>query len=202
MPPLLDPELPGARPLVGSRNGEGMAPAAPAVFLDRDGVINQVVFRDGRPNSPRSLDEFRLHEDAADAICRLRSAGFRTFVVSNQPDVARGLLTPDCLSAMGALLQAIIPVDAIENCPHDDGDGCYCRKPEPGMILSVAARWKIDLERSYVVGDTWKDVAAGRAAGCRTVLLRRAYNQGTQADHEVRDLGEAARLIIQRAGLA
>lgn len=173
-----------------------------AVFLDRDGVINEAIVREGSPASPRTLEEFVLCEGVADALGRLAGAGFRLFVVSNQPDVARGLLDPQILVRMGDSIRASLPIDAVYVCPHDDADRCECRKPKPGLIRQIADERHIALGQSFFIGDTWKDVAAGRSAGCRTILLRRPYNEGTDADHVVANMSEAAQVVLSTASSA
>jgi len=173
-------------------NGKGSY----AVFLDRDGVINEVVFRQGKPASPRSLEEFRFCEAVVAALEQLAEGGFRLFVVSNQPDVARGLLAPSVLQAMSDRILASLPIERVLTCVHDDADGCSCRKPKPGMLHTVASSEGINLRRSFFVGDSRKDMQAGTAAGCVTILLQRPYNQGVEADHRVASLGQAAELIV------
>lgn len=172
-----------------------VAPARRAVFFDRDGVLTELVARDGKPASPRRVDEFRLAEGAADAVRRLRAAGLLVFVVTNQPDVARGLLDVRDLAMMHAILQEALGPNEVMVCPHDDVDGCDCRKPEPGMLLELARRWNVDLARSFLVGDTWKDIQAGRRAGCRTILIGRALDRDPASDAAVQGLGEAVRWI-------
>lgn len=167
-----------------------------AVFLDRDGVINEVVFRDGRPASPRTLDEFRLCEGVGPALAQLAEAGFRLFVVSNQPDIARGFLAPSVLHTISERIQSILPVERVLTCIHDDADSCACRKPKPGMLQDVAFSEGIDLSRSFIIGDSWRDVQAGAHAGCRTILLQRPYNRGVQADYLVEGLAKAAQLVL------
>lgn len=168
-----------------------------AVFLDRDGVLNRIVPRDGHPGSPRSLDEFVVDDEAPRAVARLREAGFRTFIITNQPDIARGLLPSSELEAMMDVLRRRVEVDDARVCRHDDADACACRKPKPGMILDLAARWSIDLARSYVIGDSWKDMEASRAAGCRGILIERPYNVGTRFMARVASLDEAVDLILK-----
>lgn len=153
-----------------------------AVFFDRDGVLNRVVMRDGEVSSPRSMTEFILAEGAVDAVARLRRAGYFIFVVTNQPDIARGLLDPGELEAMSSVLRSVLGVDEVRVCPHDDRDDCGCRKPRPGMLRDLATQWGLDLASSYIIGDTWRDMEAGRAAGCGTVLLRWPYNEGVGSD--------------------
>ncbi len=167
-----------------------------AVFLDRDGVINEVIVREGLPASPRSLEEFTLFQDLSAPLQRLADAGFLLFVVSNQPDVARGLLNAETLGRMGDRIRATLPIDGVYVCPHDDGDRCECRKPKPGLIHTIAQQQHITLAASYFIGDTWKDVEAGRSAGCRTILLRRPYNDGTDADHVVSNMVEATEMVL------
>lgn len=167
-----------------------------AVFLDRDGVLNAIVERDGRPESPRRLDEFRPVSGAAAAIARLKTAGFPVLVVTNQPDLSRGLLPAAELAAMMEVLTTELGVDDAAVCPHDDRHACVCRKPLPGLITGLAVRWNVDLSRSFMVGDMWRDVAAGRAAGCRTVLIRTQYNQDVSRDVDVEDLDGAVDWIL------
>ncbi len=172
------------------------------MFLDRDGVLNEVVWRGGRPASPRTAAELTVVAGAAEAVARLRAAGLRVFVVSNQPDVARGLLPPDGLAAITAALQERVAVDDVAVCPHEDSDDCECRKPAPGMLTELAARWDVELGASYMVGDSWKDVEAGRQAGCTTILLRRSYNAGATGDHMVESLAQAVEVVLQDVGCA
>lgn len=173
-----------------------------AVFFDRDGVLNRVVMRGGEGGappvvgSPRALSEFELAEGAAEVVDRLRGAGFLVFVVTNQPDIARGLLDPAELTAMSARLRVEIGVDEVVACPHDDRDLCGCRKPKPGMLEELATRWGVSLGSSYMVGDTWRDMEAGRAAGCRTVLVRWPYNEGVAADVVVESVAAVADLLL------
>ena len=167
-----------------------------AVFLDRDGVINEIVMRDGKPASPRTLDEFALCAGIDEPLRRLVDAGFRLFAVSNQPDVARGLLEAEVVAQMADRVRATLPVEAVHTCPHDDSDLCPCRKPRPGLFREIAEQQQIALAASYVIGDGWKDVQAGSRAGCRTILLQRPYNDGITADHVVGDVAAAADLIL------
>jgi D-glycero-D-manno-heptose 1,7-bisphosphate phosphatase len=167
-----------------------------AVFLDRDGVLNAVTVKDGFPLSPRRAEDFHVVAGCREALERLRERGLPVFVASNQPDVARGALRPDELARMTTILEEMLPLDAVAICPHDDADRCGCRKPQPGLLLGLAVRWGVDLSRSYMVGDSWKDVEAGRRAGCHTILLRRDYNAGAGADTVVDTLGEAVEFIL------
>lgn len=170
----------------------------PAVFLDRDGVITRSLIRDGRPYAPTTLDDFDLLPGAGGAIRDLKNAGFRVVVVTNQPDVATGILRRDIVEAMHDHLRAAFPVDAIKVCYHVDQDGCACRKPKPGMLLEAAAELHIDLARSFMVGDRWRDIGAGKAAGCKTILIESGYEerQADSPDAVAADLPAACTLIL------
>ena len=169
-----------------------------AVFLDRDGVILRAIVRDGRPIAPASLEEAAYDPDAPAAIQRLRAAGFLTIVVTNQPDVGSGLLRAEAVEAIHADLRARLPVDDIKVCYHTSDDACACRKPKPGMLLDAARAWGVDLARSVMIGDRWSDIAAGRAAGCKTVLIDAAYAEraAEAPDATVRSLAEASQVIL------
>jgi D-glycero-D-manno-heptose 1,7-bisphosphate phosphatase len=148
-----------------------------AVFLDRDGVLIQAVVRNGKPFPPPDCEAMEIIPGVVEACSSLRKAGFLLVVVTNQPDVARGGLDPQVLSAMHEALLTRIPIDAVLFCPHDDDDRCSCRKPAPGLLLEAARRFDIVLADSVMVGDRWRDIEAGRRAGCRTVLVDGGYNE-------------------------
>jgi len=169
-----------------------------AVFLDRDGVLNRSIVRNGRPFAPTSLDEFELLPGVVDAVTSLRTAGFLLIVVTNQPDVATGEVSASVLDAMHRKLRALLKLDDIKICCHLDADGCSCRKPRPGMLLEAAREWAIDLDRSFMVGDRWRDVSAGKAAGCRTMFVDYGYaeRQVYAPDFVVTSLAEAVRIIL------
>jgi D-glycero-D-manno-heptose 1,7-bisphosphate phosphatase len=169
-----------------------------AVFLDRDGVLNEAIVRDNRAFAPLSLDAFRLVENAGRQVARLRAAGLLTIVFTNQPEVARDLLDGATLDEMHRRLREVVPLDDVYVCPHDGTDPCACRKPAPGMLREAAERWSIDLGRSFVVGDRWRDVDAGRSVGCFSILLERSYSGCETADARVATLAEAVDLILGR----
>jgi D-glycero-D-manno-heptose 1,7-bisphosphate phosphatase len=168
-----------------------------AIFLDRDGVINQVIMRNGESQSPRTREEFVLNKDAADVVHLLKSRSFLAIVVTNQPDIARGKLRQEDLDWMLDQVRQRCRVDDILVCPHDDGDACSCRKPLPGMILSGAQKWGIDLRQSFMIGDTWKDRDAAHAAGCHFILIDAPYNQNVECDLRVAGFGDAGRLVLE-----
>jgi len=178
--------------------------ATKAVFLDRDGVLNEAIVRDGRPFSPASLQEVVIVPGARALMDVLRRAGFRLIVVTNQPDVARGKITREAAEAVNRYVCKMAAVDAAELCAHDDADACDCRKPKPGMLLRAAQREGISLEHSFMVGDRWRDVEAGRRAGCRTVLIGDGYREAAdvRADATVGDLRAAVDWMLAQSGRA
>jgi len=182
-------------------------PAFAAVFLDRDGVINEEV------DLLHRVDQLRLIPGAAAGIRLLNEAGLPVVIVTNQPVVARGLCTEDDVRSIHRELQARLEaegahVDGVEFCPHhEDADlpayrvQCACRKPGTGMLRAAAGRLGLDLGRCVVVGDRTVDVQTGRDAGCRTILVRTGYagadgKHDVQPDRSCADLREAAELIL------
>ncbi len=168
------------------------------MFLDRDGVLVETFVRGNRAYAPVSLDEFRLIAGAGRHVGRLRDAGLVPIVFTNQPEVGRGLIPPSVLAQMHEQLRAAVPVEDIFVCAHDSDDACACRKPKPGMLREAADKWGIDLGRSFVVGDRWRDIDAGRAVGSYTVLLDRPYSECRTADARVADLAAAVDVILAR----
>jgi D-glycero-D-manno-heptose 1,7-bisphosphate phosphatase len=171
------------------------------IFLDRDGVINASVERDGRLVSPTSLADFRIFSDVDAAIRSLRHRGFLVIVVTNQPDVATGRIKQETVEAMHAVLRDRLAVDDILVCYHVDNDDCQCRKPRPGMLLDAARRYDIDLASSYLVGDRWRDILAGDAAGCFTILVAGGDNElSVTPGLVVNSLSSAAEFILGNVG--
>ena len=174
----------------------------PAVFLDRDGVITVPEFRNGRSFAPRRLDDFVFYPDAVSSVQTLKEAGYAIVVVTNQPDVGNGLLDQAIVEEMHRRLEAAMPVDSVK-CSYDSQDSASeRRKPRPGMLLEAAAELGLDLPASYMVGDRWSDVEAGRAAGCTTIFIDRGYRERRpdRPDLVVRSLAEATDVVLARAG--
>jgi len=170
-----------------------------AIFLDRDGVLNDAVVRDGMPHPPFSLEELAVAHGAAEACTALRCAGFLLIVVSNQPDIARGTATREQVDAINDALRGALQLDDVLVCPHDDADGCVCRKPQPGLLIEGARRWGVDLSSSFMIGDRWRDIEAGRRAGCTTVFvdLGHAERRPERPDITVSRLTDAVPLILE-----
>jgi D-glycero-D-manno-heptose 1,7-bisphosphate phosphatase len=125
-----------------------------AVFLDRDGVLNQPVIRDGKPFAPTRVEDVEIYAGLREQLQRLKDRGFFLIVVTNQPDVVRGTTSRETVDGINRTIAREIPaIDRILVCFHDNGDGCGCRKPRPGMLLAGAKEFDVDLQRSYMVGD-------------------------------------------------
>jgi len=174
-----------------------------AVFLDRDGVVNHAVVRNGKPHPPSSPTDFRLYDDVVDGCARLKTASFLLVLITNQPDVGRGTQSREAVEAMHLKLQSALPsLDRIEICYHGGeryGSPCDCRKPRPGLILRAAAELNIDLKESYVIGDRWRDIDCARAAGCRVIFIERGYKEKScqAADVTVANFKEAVNAVLR-----
>jgi D-glycero-D-manno-heptose 1,7-bisphosphate phosphatase len=182
-------------------NLEPVAPVRRAVFLDRDGVLNRAVVRDGEPSPPESLASLEVLPGAAEACATLRAAGFLLVVVTNQPDIARGAKSREDVDVLNRRLSELLPLDEIRVCPHDDDDRCECRKPAPGQLVAAARERGLDLRHSVMVGDRWRDIEAGKRAGCWTVFVNHGYTerQPEAPDLTVKSLGEAVPWILATA---
>ena len=169
-----------------------------AVFLDRDGVLNRAVVRDGKPYPPHELEEFAILPELVK--CFSSGGRYALVVVTNQPDVARGTQRRDVVEAMHRRLREALPIDDIRACYEVDGPESSCYKPKPGMLLSAAADLAIELPASFMIGDRWRDVGAGRAAGCFTIFIDRGYRESFRdtPDAVCRDLAEAAAIVLDR----
>lgn len=146
-----------------------------AVFVDRDGVLNAAVVENGRPHPPAAAADLKFLPGVRERVAALKGQGFLVVCVTNQPDVARGTATRAAVDEINARVLAEMRLDDLLVCYHDDRDACDCRKPRPGLLLEAARRMAIDLGRSYMIGDRWKDIACGAAAGCATVFVDYAY---------------------------
>ena len=171
-----------------------------AVFLDRDGVINRALEHENRPYPPTSLAEFEILPEVPAACAKLKAAGFLLVVATNQPDVGRGTLKQEVVEQIHAHMIAQLPIDRVEVCFHP-GKGlsdCDCRKPKPGMLLHAARELNIDLAQSWMVGDRWRDVDCGHAAGCKTIFIDRGYAEELKQkpDFSARNLAKAADIIV------
>lgn len=177
---------------------QNLVPFQKAIFLDRDGVINQLILRNGKAQAPYVIEELALFPGVEEACQSLKEASYLLIVVTNQPDVARGWVNLESVHIINNRLRELLPIDDIEICFHTDVDQCHCRKPLPGMLLEAAKRWNIDLSQSYMVGDRFGDISAGMSAGCTTILVGPGDKQGNHPDphFKVPSLFEAAKIIV------
>ncbi|HUG36055.1 MAG TPA: HAD-IIIA family hydrolase [Candidatus Limnocylindrales bacterium] len=167
-----------------------------AVFLDRDGVLNPMVERNGRWGAPLTLDAFALYPWTAESVLRLKVGGLLCLVATNQPEIATGELDVVVLEAMHRRLVREARIDGVYVCPHRDADGCTCRKPQPGLLEQAAREWGVGLAGSFLVGDRWRDIEAAHAAGCTAILVDGPESGLARPDHRVRDLREAVSKIL------
>jgi len=174
-----------------------------AVFLDRDGVINRAIVRDGRPHSPANIAELVILPGVPEALHRLRAARFHLIVVTNQPNVSRGVQTRASIEAIHTALRAALPLSDIRVCYHDDADGCGCRKPAAGMLFDAARDAGIDLAASFMVGDRWRDIEAGRRAGCKTIFIDYDYAEPKPVgfDFKAASLAASVEWILSQSDL-
>jgi len=172
-----------------------------AVFLDRDGVINKVSVVDGKPYPPRNLDELELIPGVDQAILQLRDRGYFCIVVTNQPDVGRGKVSKETVESINQFLIQHLAIHEIVSCYHDDHENCGCRKPKPGSLLKAALKYNIDLNKSFMVGDRWRDIEAGQNAGCKTFFIDYQYNekQPQNPTYKVKSLTDAVNIILNEA---
>ncbi len=151
-----------------------------AVFLDRDGILNQAIVEQGKPHPPSMLEQVRIVPGIDIALKELEEAGYLMVGITNQPDVARGTQSRSMVESINSYILSHLPVTEILVCYHDDKDNCECRKPRPGLILQAARRYGVDLSQSWMVGDRWKDISAGRAAGLKTIFVNYHYEESYQ----------------------
>lgn len=171
-----------------------------AVFLDRDGVINEAVIENGKPRPPRTSAEFRFVQGVKGSTLALSEAGFVLIVVTNQPDVARGNTKREEVDTIHQKIKSELGIDFIYCCFHDDKDNCECRKPKPGMLFTAANELDLDLRKSYMVGDRWRDIAAGAMAGCTTIFFDYGYEEESPRapDLVAKEWGEVVDYILGR----
>ncbi len=161
-------------------------------------MINRAIVREGKPYPPATLAELEILPGVPKALEELHAANYLLIVVTNQPDVARGTAKKADIEQMNAQLSAQLPIDAFKTCYHDSADACLCRKPLPGALLEAAKEYNIDLSKSFMVGDRWRDIEAGASAGCKTFFInyRYAEQKPETPDFIVSSLLEAQQIIL------
>lgn len=164
-----------------------------AIFLDRDGVLIRNHVRDGRPYAITVGDTVEILPGVREACEAFTKLGYCLVMVTNQPEVAAGRTPRAFVEETNARLMRDLKLDDVRVCFHDDSAACTCRKPQPGMLMDAAKQLDLDLTHSIMIGDRWRDMAAGRAAGCRTVFVDCDYAEPMRepTDHVVKSLAEA-----------
>jgi len=148
-----------------------------AIFLDRDGVLNQSMLIEGVPKPPNSVEDVEILPGVVEAIQILKKHHFVPVVITNQPDVARGDTTQSQVQAINAYIGSATNIKHFYTCFHDDADMCDCRKPLPGLLYRAAYDLNLSLKDSFMVGDRWRDIGAGNAAGCRSFFIDQSYDE-------------------------
>jgi len=166
------------------------------VFIERDGVLNQVRIERQHQVSPLTLDEFHVNQDAVALLNKLKAAGFVLVATSNQPGLSRGYQNRREMDRMHDQMRRMLPLDDIMVCPHDETDRCPCRKPKPGLLVEAAFKWKLDLDRSFVISDKWQDAEAARTAGCTSLLMQSPWVGKVHRDFVLPDLAAIVEKIL------
>ena len=169
-----------------------------AIFLDRDGVLNKAIVRNRKPYPPSTIDELEILDGVYKGVEFLKHSGYKLIVITNQPDVARGLTTIEEVNEINNSIIKLLNVDEIICCFHDDSENCECRKPKPGMILEAVKKWNIDLSLSYLIGDRWRDIQTAKNIGLTSILIKYDYDEKKiNANFECNNLEEAANFILK-----
>ena len=168
-----------------------------AIFLDRDGTLNKVYIENGLPISPSSLNKFKIIKGVKKSINRLKKLNFLCILITNQPDVFRGKISKKTVVKMNSYIKKKIKLDDMFVCYHDNEHNCSCRKPKPGLLVKASKKWKIDLNKSFMIGDRWKDILAGKKVGCKTIFINNNYknDKKVKADFTFKSLLKAVNKI-------
>jgi D-glycero-D-manno-heptose 1,7-bisphosphate phosphatase len=168
-----------------------------AIFLDSDGVLNTAPIIDGKPAAPTNVNELEIPAEVKPALMKLKTAGYLLICVTNKPDVERGLMTQQAVDDIYAKMRSDLPLDDVFICYKENSD---CYKPKPGLLLTAAKKYTIDLISSYMIGDRWRDIGAGQNAGCKTIWIDRGYAEkkpNPAANYTAHSFSEAVQWILQ-----
>ena len=170
--------------------------------MDRDGVVNRSKLVDGVTKPPATIAEVEILEGVIEAIKILKAHDFIPVVVTNQPDVARGVTTRSQVEAINAHIGSITNIEFFYTCFHDDTDLCNCRKPAPGLIYLASQELHLSVTESFLVGDRWRDISAGQSAGCQTFFIDYSYSERMpiMPFRKVSSLLEATYLVVGGQG--
>lgn len=174
-----------------------------AIFLDRDGVINHVILKAGKPYSPKTVDQVRIYSDVEESLEKLKKLKFEIIIVTNQPEISRGNLTINEVSKIHDYITSKVGELNFFVCPHDDQNNCSCRKPKPGLLLNASTELDVEVKKSFMIGDRWRDIEAGNNAGClESFFINRHYREKLPSNPytEVRSLKEAVNMILEKCG--
>ncbi len=169
-----------------------------AVLFDRDGVINLAFHSNNISYPPKTIDQVKIHAGIVDSIKKIKRAGFKTFIITNQPDVDRGNTTKENVDAINNYILSMIDIDKLYTCYSSDNNHPD-RKPNPGMILKAKKEFDLDLSQSFVIGDRETDILAGKACNCKTILMisnNKAIDREL-ADYNVENINQAANIILE-----
>ncbi|MCB9062450.1 MAG: HAD-IIIA family hydrolase [Halobacteriovoraceae bacterium] len=171
-----------------------------AVFLDRDGVINKSIVREGKPYPPQSISEFEFNPGIHEVCRSLKENGFILIVVTNQPDYKRGTQKLDVIEQLNTHVANKLPIEKVYCCLHDNEDNCNCRKPKPGMILMGIEEFNIDPMQSFMIGDRTSDISAGKACGLKTIFIDYHYEekQNEIPDYTVESIKNIVEIIVPK----
>src|SRR5215207_9175497 len=196
---LVSTELRNSRglPMINARELLRLRCMKKAVFIERDGVLNEVQPGPKNQIAPLTLEEFKVRKDAEPSLAKLKKAGFVLIVTSNQPGLSRGYQSRRELDRMHDMVRREFPIDDIMVCPHDEADHCPCRKPRPGLLIEAAFKWHLNLDQSYVISDKWQDAEAARTAGCTSLLIHSPWVGKVHRDFVLPDLGAVVDKILQ-----
>jgi D-glycero-D-manno-heptose 1,7-bisphosphate phosphatase len=171
-----------------------------AVFIERDGVLNDARVEKQQQVTPLTLEDFQLREEAVPLLKQLKAAGLLLIVTTNQPGLSRGYQSRRELDRMHERLRKAFLLDDILVCPHDETDRCPCRKPKPGLLAEAAFKWKLNLDHSFVISDKWQDAEAARLSGCTSLLLQSPWVGKVHRDFLLPDLAAVVEKILQLRG--
>ena len=168
-----------------------------AVFIERDGILNEVRVGPTNQIAPLTLEEFKIKKTADPALRRLKKAGFVLIVTTNQPGLSRGYQSRRDLDRMHEVLRRCFPIDDLMVCPHDEADHCPCRKPRPGLLIEAAFKWHLNLDHSFVISDKWQDAEAARTAGCTSLLVKSPWVGNVHHDFVLEDIDAVSEKIVR-----
>jgi len=167
-----------------------------ALFIDRDGILNEIVWREGQITSPRNWSELR-HCPGLEKLSEIKKLGFLLIMVTNQPDIERGIVDLAFLNELHTEYQNKFSLDAVYCCPFSSNEHPM-KKPNPGMFLEAAAKFSLDLNESFHMGDTDRDTLAAKRCGCRSLLWDRNYNQNVECDFRIHNLDEVIQILKKK----